>query len=43
MVSQQSQLPKSKMEVSQHDLIIEYFKKNPHRDISHPEIVDWAT
>ncbi len=28
---------------SQSDLIMEYFKKNPNRNISHPEIVDWAT
>jgi hypothetical protein len=29
-------------EISQADLIIEYFKKNPKREIKHPEIVDWA-
>jgi hypothetical protein len=28
---------------SQLDLLMEYFRKNPRRDISHPEIVDWAT
>ena len=28
---------------SQLDLLMEYFKKNPNRDIPHPEIVDWAT
>lgn len=28
---------------SQLDLLMEYFKKNPNRDISHPEIVDWVT
>lgn len=28
---------------SQMDLLLEYFKKNPNRDIKHPEIVDWAT
>ncbi len=28
---------------SQSDLIMEFYKKNPNRDISHPEIVDWAT
>jgi hypothetical protein len=27
---------------SQLDLIMEYFKKNPRRDIKHPEIVDWV-
>ena len=29
-------------EISQKDIIIEYFKNNPNRDIEHPEIVDWA-
>lgn len=28
---------------SQLELLMEYFEKNPNRDISHPEIVDWAT
>ena len=28
--------------ITQNDIIIEYFKNNPHRNISHPEIVDWA-
>jgi hypothetical protein len=28
---------------SQSDLLMEYFKNNPNRDISHPEVVDWAT
>jgi hypothetical protein len=28
-------------EITQNELIIEYFKKNPNRDIKHPEIVDW--
>ncbi len=28
---------------SQLDLLMEYFKKNPNRDVKHPEIVDWAT
>ena len=27
---------------SQLDLIMEYFKNNPERDIKHPEIVDWV-
>jgi hypothetical protein len=27
---------------SQQDLLMEYFKKNPKRNIAHPEIVDWA-
>lgn len=39
----QSQSSKSKGQVSQHKLIIEYFKKNPYRDIPHPAIVNWAT
>ena len=29
--------------ISQLDLIMEFFKANPKRDISHPEVVDWAT
>jgi len=28
-------------EITQSELILEYFKKNPNRDIKHPEIVDW--
>lgn len=28
---------------SQLDLLLEYYKKNPNRDIEHPEIVDWVT
>jgi len=27
---------------TQLDLIMEFFKKNPNRDIHHPEIVDWV-
>ena len=30
-------------EISQSALIMEFFQQNPNRDISHPEIVDWAT
>jgi len=30
-------------EMSQMDLIMEYFKKHPKHDIPHPEIVDWVT
>src|SRR3989344_3241898 len=26
----------------QKDLIVEFFKKNPDRDIRHPEVVDWV-
>ena len=33
---------KSKEEMSQMDLIMEYFKKHPKKEISHPEIVDWV-
>lgn len=29
--------------VTQNDLLIEFFKKNPNRDIEHPEVVDWVT
>ncbi len=32
-----------KEEVSQSALILEYFQQNPNKDISHPEVVDWAT
>ena len=28
---------------TQLELLMEYFQKNPNRDIHHPEIVDWAT
>ncbi len=28
---------------SQSGLLVEYFIKNPRREIAHPEIVDWAT
>lgn len=30
-------------EISQISLLMEYFQNNPNKDISHPEIVDWAT
>lgn len=29
--------------VTQAALIMEFFEKNPNRDVPHPEIVDWAT
>jgi hypothetical protein len=29
-------------DIVQSDLIMEYFKKNPKREIKHPEIVDWV-
>jgi 5-methylcytosine-specific restriction endonuclease McrA len=28
--------------LAQKDLIIEFFKENPNRDIKHPEVVDWV-
>jgi len=31
-----------KKEVSQSDLLFEYFKNNPNKEISHPEVVDWC-
>lgn len=30
-------------DTTQSKLIMEFFEKNPNRDIPHPEIVDWAT
>ncbi len=33
---------KSKEEMSQMNLIMEYFKKHPQKEIPHPEIVDWV-
>ncbi len=30
-------------EITQKEIIMEFFKSNPNRDIEHPEIVDWAT
>lgn len=33
---------KNKKPIVQEDLIIEYFKKNPNRNIEHPEVVDWV-
>lgn len=33
----------AKKNITQLDLLMEYYKENPNRDISHPEIVDWAT
>lgn len=34
---------KNKNNLSQSKLIMEFFEKNPNRNIPHPEIVDWAT
>ena len=33
----------NKKQISQLDLIMEFFKANPKRDISHPEVVDWVS
>ena len=33
----------NKKSQSQLELLMEFFKNNPNRDIPHPEIVDWAT
>ena len=33
----------SKKTPTQLELLMEYFKNHPHQDISHPEVVDWAT
>jgi hypothetical protein len=33
---------KNSEETRQADLIMKYFKKNPKREIKHPEIVDWV-
>ncbi|WP_104758934.1 HNH endonuclease [Helicobacter bizzozeronii] len=30
------------MGIRQSDLILEFFKANPNRDIAHPEVVDWV-
>jgi hypothetical protein len=30
-------------EISQASIILEYFRNHPNKDISHPEVVDWAT
>ena len=35
-------MSKESEETSQADLIMEYFKKYPKKEIKHPEIVDWA-
>lgn len=33
----------SKKEATQRELLIEFYKKNPGRNIKHPEVVDWVT
>ena len=32
-----------KKKISQKDILIEFYTKNPNRDIPHPEVVDWVT
>lgn len=29
--------------ITQAEIIMEFFQKNPKRNIQHPEIVDWVT
>ncbi|MGB9701356.1 MAG: hypothetical protein ACPL1A_01380 [Candidatus Kapaibacteriota bacterium] len=29
--------------ITQNEIILKYFRNNPRRNISHPEIVDWVT
>lgn len=38
-----SKKPPKEKEVTQEELIKEFFIKNPDRDIAHPEVVDWLT
>ena len=38
----QKQKDKKQEELSQSGLLMEYFQNNPNKDISHPEVVDWA-
>lgn len=33
----------NKSNVTQSNIIMEYFKNNPNRNIPHPEVVDWTT
>jgi hypothetical protein len=35
-------MKKQKNNLVQSDLLVEFFKKNPNRDIKHPEVVDWV-
>ena len=35
-------MKKNNNNLVQKDLLIEFFKKNPNRDIKHPEVVDWV-
>ena len=36
-------IERAKDDINQSNLIMEYFKKHPKREIKHPEIVDWVT
>lgn len=36
-------MKKDKNDLVQKDLIVDFFKKNPNRNIKHPEVVDWVT
>ena len=38
-----SQFKDKDNDIVQSELLMEFFKKNPKRDIPHPEIVDWVT
>lgn len=35
-------MKKNNNNLVQSDLLVEFFKKNPDRDIKHPEVVDWV-
>jgi len=35
-------MKKNNNNLAQKDLLIKFFKKNPNRDIKHPEVVDWV-
>lgn len=35
-------MKKNSNNLAQKDLLIEFFTKNPNRDIKHPEVVDWV-
>src|SRR3989344_444624 len=36
-------MTKKKKQISQKDLLVEFYTNNPKRDIPHPEVVDWVT
>jgi len=35
-------MSKDQTKLSQESILMEYFQNNPNKDISHPEVVDWA-